>query len=317
MSDLNKIKDFFAKKLSYVNEKNFDFFYNLGVDAYQKQDYEKAIKNFLLSLEQNEIKSQVYYNLALTYQCTKNYNKAISTYHKFIELNPNDYDGLYNLGLVYYTTENYKKAIEYFKICVEKKEEKDGIKALTLAYLSNKEIESAIEFSEKILNSSENGLELYYEIATVFENKNSFNKDFTYLDIAIEMFTSIIQTEPKFFEAYLSTSTCYAKKGEWEKAVDYCNKALESNPQSYEANNQMGLIQYCCNNIKEAVKSYETALKLKPKGDYKVYSSLGYAYEKIGRYDKAIKIFTQLISKFPQFPAKDEIKNHIRILKEI
>lgn len=77
----------------------------------------------------------------------------------------------------------------------------------------------------------------------------------------------------------------------------------------------MGLVYYCCDEISEAVKYYEKAFELKPKGDYKIYSNLGYAYEKLGQYDKAINIFSKLIQKFPNLPAKDEIKNHLRILK--
>ena len=157
---------------------------------------------------------------------------------------------------------------------------------------------------------------MYYAIAKTFENKHSLNKDFTFIDKAIEMYSRIIEQEPENFDVYLSISICYAKKGEWENSVDYCKRAIQINPESYDANNQMGLVYYCCNELKEAIKHYETALGLKP-DDYKIYSNLGYAYEKIGDFNKAVKIFSQLVKKFPQMPAKDEIKNHLRILKTL
>lgn len=315
MGNLTKIKEYIQKKLS--GSKDFEFFYNLGVDLYAKQEYEKAINNFKLAIEQKDVKPQVYYNLALSYQSMKDYDRAIVTYNKFLELNPTDYDGLYNLALVYFTKENFAKAVEFFEKCVEIKQDEDGIKAFILAYISNNEIQKAIDFSQKILETKETGVDLCYAIAKVFENKNSFNKDFKYVDVAIEIYSKIIEKDPKYFDAYLSTSICYAKKGEWGKSVDFCEKALEANPKSYEANNQMGLVYYCCDEIKEAVQYYEKALKLKPDGDYKVYSNLAYAYEKIGQIDNAIKIFTKLVSKFHQCPAKDEIKNHLRILKTL
>lgn len=315
MDKFIKVKEFIGKKLS--EGKNFEFFYNSGIDFYAKQEYEKAIDSFKLAVEQKGVKPQVYYNLALSYQCIKNYDRAIVNYHKFLENNPSDYDGLYNLALVYFTKENYTKAIEFFEKCVEIKKDEDGVKSLVLAYLSNDEAQKAIDFSQNIFETQENGIKLYYEIAKVFENKNSFNKDFTYLDTAIEMYLNIIEKDPQFFDAYLSASICYAKKGEFAKSVDFCESALKANPKSYEANNQMGLVYYCCNEVKDAVKYYEEALKLKPEGDYKIYSNLGYAYEKIGKYDNAVKIFTQLVQKFPQYPAKDEIKNHLRILKTL
>lgn len=317
MEKFIKIKEYMDEKFKTPMDKSFEFFYNEGVDAYGKQDYEKAVKYFKLAAEQPEVRPQVYYNLALTYQCTKEYDRAIVTYNNFLELSPQDYDGLYNLALVYYTKENFSKAIEFFEKCIELKVEEDSVKALALTYLSNNEMQKAIDFAQKILDNEENGINLYYAIAKVFENKNSLNKDFTYIDKAIELYSKIIAKDPNYFDAYLSISICYAKKGEWENSVEFCKKALEVNPKSYEANNQMGLVYYCCNEVKKAVDYYETALKLKPEGDYKIYSNLGYAYEKIGQYDEAVKIFTQFVSKFPHCPAKDEIKNHLRILKTL
>lgn len=315
MSKLTAIKDYIEDK--FLVTKKFSSFYNKGIDFYGKKDYENAIKNFHEALEQKDVKPQVYYNLALTYQSMKDYDKAIVTYNKFLELNPDDYDGLYNLALVYYTKENYIKAVEFFQKCVEVKKEEDGIKMLIQAYLAQNKMQEALDFANKISQIPENGLKLYYSIAKVFENKNSFSKEFTYIDKALEIYSNIIKKDPSFFEAYLSISICYAKKGEWRESVNYCEKALEANPKSYEANNQMGLVYYCCDEIKEAVKYYEAALKLNPNKDYKIYSNLGYAYEKLGQNGKAAKIFSQLVSKFPQCPAKDEIKNHLRILRSL
>lgn len=320
MDKLIKVKEFIANKLSSQNlpgTKDFEFYYNAGIDFYGKQEYEKAIESFKSAIEQKDIKPQVYYNLALSYQSMQNYDRAIVNYNKFLEYNSTDYDGLYNLALVYFMRENFSKAVEIFEKCVEIKIDEDGVKSLVLAYLSNNQSQMASDYAQNILNTQEDGLKLYYEIARVFENKNSFNKDFVFLDTAIEMYLKIIEIDPKFFDAYLSVSICYAKKGDFAQSVDFCEKALVANPKSYEANNQMGLVYYCSNEVKDAIKYYEEALKLKPEGDFKIYSNLGYAYEKIGKYDNAVNMFAQLVQKFPHYPAKDEIKNHLRILKTL
>lgn len=316
MIKLTNVKEYIKEKFKRELD-SFESFYNRGIDFFAKKDYEKAINYFKLASETPDSKPQAYYNLGLSYQSIKDYDRAIINYNKFLLLCPTDYDGLYNLGLIYYLLENYSKAIEFFEKGIAVKKEEAGLKALVLAYLCKNETQKAIDLAEEIYKIPENGLDLYYSIAKVFENKNSFNKDFTFLDVANQMYLKIVQDYPEYFNAYLSISICYAKKGEWENSVEFCKKAIEANPKSYEANNQMGLVYYCCDEIKEAVKFYETALKLKPNGDYKIYSNLGYAYEKIGAKGKAIKIFSQLVSKFPQCPAKDEIKNHLRVLKTL
>lgn len=317
MSKLNKIKDLIGSKIKLSGDEDFKFLYNSGVDAFAKKDFEKAIEYFTLSTQKEEKQPQAYYNLALSYQHMKEYEKAVASYSKFLEIVPNDYDGLYNLGLVYFSKGNFKKAIEIFEKCVNLSMDKESIKALILAYLENKESQNAINFAEDLLQTYPDKIDLYYEIAKTFETKNSLSKDFTFIDTAIEMYSKLMEKDENYFDAYLSTSICYAKKGEWGMSVEFCEKALEKNPKSYEANNQMGLVYYCCNEIKEAINYYETALELKPVGDYKVYSNLAYAYEKIGKYDNAINMFTQLIRKFPDCPSKDEIKNHLRVIKSL
>lgn len=313
----SKIKEFIESKFNSPKRKTFEGYYNAGVDSYAKQDYHSALKHFMLAIEQEGVRSQVYYNLGLTYQCLKEYERAISAYSKFLEANPEDYDGLYNIALTYFDKKDYKNAIEYFKKCVEMKNEDDVIKALVLAYLSNDEVQPAVKLAQNIFETRENGLDLYYEIAKIFESKNPTGRDFTLIDEAIDMYLNVISKDSTYFDAYLSVSICYAKRGEWEDSVEFCKKALKLNPDSYEANNQIGLVYYCCDEIKKAVIYYEIALKLKPKGDYKAYSNLAYAYEKMLQYEKAIKIFTQLLKKFPEFPAKEEIKNHLRVLKTL
>lgn len=316
---MNKLIQFLKADIKHIFklflDKDFSVLYNSGVDAFQKKDYEKAIDFFKESLNEKKVQPQAYYNLALCYQFTKKYDRAITTYQKFLTINPNDYDGVYNLALVYFETEKYQHAIELFEKSTQIKKEPENFKALTLAYLSNNELQKTLDLAEQALELPQNGLDLYFNIAQVVESKNSFNKDFTLIDIAIGMYSKIILIDPKYFEAYLAKSICYAKKGEWENSVEFCSQAIKLNPQSYEANNQMGLVYYCCDKLEEAVKYYEQALIINPESDFKIYSNLAYAYEKIGDNKKAIKVFSQLISKFPNAPAVEEIKNHLRILK--
>lgn len=317
---MNKLRELFANlniDVKFLTNSSFERFYNSGIDAYDKNEYKKAIELFKIAIEQKGVKSQVYYNLALTYQRLKDYERAIASYNHFLQLNPTDYDGLYNLALVYSLKENHLKSIEFFEKCIEIKKDTDGLKALVNEYLSNNQADKAIEFANHIFENEKNGLKFYYAMAKVFETKNPFSKDFIYVDIAIQMYTKIIEFDSEFFDAYLALSFCYAKKGEFGKSVDFCEKALMKNPNSYDANNQMGLVYYCSNEISEAIKYFETALKLNPDKDYKIYSNLAYAYEKIGEMSKAIKLFNQLIQKFPQFQAKDEIYHHLKILKSL
>ena len=310
---LENIKEL-KKKITL--SKSFDKLYNLGIDYYQKKEYETAISYFKLALQKKKIKPQVYYNLALSYQHTKLLDLAVTSYKRFLELNPNDYDGMYNLGLIYYSQQKYDKALELFEKCFSIKKDEDGIRSLTLTYIALGNLQMVQELSLAVENLPGNGEKLNYSIAKTLEDRNTSPKDFTYLDKAIEMYSKIIQKNPNHFDSYLSVSICYAKKGDWGESVKFCLLALQKNPDSYEANNQMGFVHYCRNEAAQAIEYYEKAMKLKPEGDPKVYTNLAYAYEKNSETKKAIKLFEQFLNKFPEHPALEEIRNHIKALKK-
>lgn len=318
MKRIANIKIDIGKKIKAFSDRKFEHFYNEGIDCYERQNYEKAIENFKLAIQQEKVQSRVYYNLALTYQCSGDYDRAIATYYKFLELNPKDYDGLYNIAVTYYMIENFTKAAEFFEQCVEIKKDAEAVKALVLTYLDQNELQKAINFAEELFEIPQGGVDLYYMIAKIFENKNQLGKGFIYINKAMEMYFKTIEkslSQSTNFNAYLAISICYAKKGDLESSFTFCEKALKINSESYDANYQMGLIYDCCDKTEDAIKHYETALSLSTQDDYKIYSSLGYAYEKTGQYDSAVNIFSQLISKCPECPSVEEIKKHLNFLQ--
>ena len=312
MKSLEEIKKSII--LRFIKNNSFEKIYNKGIDFFNKKCYKESLECFKLAADKPDIQPQVFYNMALTYQYLEEYEKAKTIYKKFLNLRPNDYDGLYNLALIYYTENSYEKAITLFEKCIDIKRDEDGIKALTLAYIAKGMDAKATELATTLYNNNA-PIKLYYTIAKVFESRHYINSECNYLDKALKMYYNILVKNPSDFDVLLSMSICYAKMGEWEHSVEYCKKAIAKNENSYDANNQMGLVYYCCNNIDESIKYYEKALKLKPNGDYKIYSNLAYAYEKNGEKKKAILLFKKLVTKFPQCPAIEEIKNHIRILK--
>src|SRR5574344_1502218 len=115
----------------------------------------------------------------------------------------------------------------------------------------------------------------------------------------------------------LSISMCYARINNWDKAVNYAQKVVVANPDSYQANRQLGFIYYCESDIERAINYYKTALLINPYPAYKLYSELAYSYEKAKKYDEAIKQFELLLSKFTDFPAFYEIKFHMQYLRQL
>jgi tetratricopeptide (TPR) repeat protein len=320
MDILLKVKASYNNLFDKINKgKGFSFFYNRGIDNYNKKSYSLAVKDFEIALKKDDVQPQVYYNLGLVYQKIENFDKAIEYYTKFITLVPEDYDAFYNLAFAYFAKDSFDKTIELLNKIFQLKKEPESVGVMAKAYIASNKYDAAISFADDFFDKENpDNLQLYFAVARVFEAQSQFGQEAMFIDKAIEMYTKLFDTDFGDKAAlYLSLSLCYAKKKIWDDAIDFCKKALNINKKMFEANNQMGLIYFMTQNYEAAIKFYNSALKIKPKGDTKVYTNLAYAYETNGQFDKAVKIFDKLLCEFPDFPVSDEIENHVRILRTL
>ena len=87
---------------------------NLGLIFARKQNYDEAIKNFILALKYNP-HSKTYFNLALVYEKIGQISKAFNNYKSAINFDQNYAEAFCNLGNLYYLHGNLieaKKNIE-------------------------------------------------------------------------------------------------------------------------------------------------------------------------------------------------------------
>ena len=307
---LEKIK----VKVKQIREKmsTFDAYYTKGLELYEEKKYKLAIDFFKKALSQSNAQEYANYNLALTYQHVENFDEALKYYDKFLEYYPEDRSALYNVATIHYNKEDYKTASKYFLKSFEQEQDEDTAVAITQCYLKTNDMSKIMDLTEYIFNSNCKNT-CAFEIAKTVERQYNLKND-EILDYALNIYSRLYKNNDKYFDAVLAISLVYAQKGDWMNAIKYCEKALEINPKSYEANNQMGLTYYCAENMEMCLHYYEKAFQLNNKTDYKIYSNLAYAYEKVGKTEEAINLFKELVTKFPNCPTKDEIKEHTRQL---
>ena len=307
---LEKIKT----QIKKIREKmsTFDAYFSKGVELYDQKKYKMAIEFFKIALSQNNSQPYANYNLALAYQQVEKEDEALIYYEKFLQHYPKDQSGLYNTALIYFNKEEYKEASKYFFESFRQLQDKDNITSLTKCYVKMENISKIMDLIDYIFNSNCKN-ECAFEVAKIIEQGYAI-KNPELLDYALKIYMKLYNENNQNFDAALAISLVYAKKGDWSNAIEYCTKALEINPKSFEANNQMGLTYYCAEKMEECLYYYEKAFQINSKSDYRIYSNLAYAYEKVGRIEDAINMFKDLISKFPNFPAKEETKEHAKQL---
>lgn len=308
---IERIKTYFRQ----VREKmsTFDAYFTRGGELYNEKKYKLAVEFFKIALRQSNAENYAYYNLALAYQQLELDDKALENYKIFLESYPTDQNSLYNVALIHYKREEFEEAVKYFVESFKYKQDEANVKALAETYMQIGDTEKASELAEYIFNSDCNK-KYAMLVAKVFEAKEHLANDFTLTQKALDIYLRLLELQPGNFDAALAASVAYSKMGDWENAITYCNLAIELKPKSYDANSQMGLVLYCSDNMPECIAYYERAMKIKK--DYKIHLNLAYAYEKAGKIDDAIQLFKETLTKFTNFPQKEEVRKHVRQLME-
>ena len=308
---VERIKTYFRQ----IREKmsTFDAYFTRGGELYNEKKYQLAVEFFKIALRQSNAESYAYYNLALAYQQLGLDDKALENYKRFLEDYPNDQNSLYNVALIHYKRNEFEEAVNFFAQSFKYKQDEANVKALADTYMQIGDTEKASELAEYIFNSDCNK-KYAMLVAKVFEAKEHLANDFSLTQKALDIYLRLLELQPRNFDAAFAASIAYSKMGNWEQAITYCNLAIELKPKSYDANSQMGLVLYCSDNMPECIAYYERAMKIKK--DYKIFLNLAYAYEKAGKIDDAIQLFKETLTKYTNFPQKEEVRKHVRQLME-
>jgi tetratricopeptide (TPR) repeat protein len=182
---------------------------DIGLEEYEKGNYQEAIENFTKALKSHPDDAFLYNNrgLAAYYGAkkAKEYKKAISDYSKALKLKPDYAVAYHNRGLAYFkrgggrNTGPFDKAISDFTKAIELKPDyldayyNRGLSHTHFLHYYNK------PFTEAVIGR--------------------FNK-------ATADFNKLLELNPDYVLAYAGLGNAYYRYGEWDKATEYYNKAL-------------------------------------------------------------------------------------------
>ena len=176
----------YSKNDSY---KDFEWF-NKGLDAYKKGDYQKAIKYYTYFIEEYPNYSGAYINRGNAKDDLEDYRGAIQDYNKEIEINPSNDFAYNNRGFVKSKLEDYRGAIQDYNKAIEINPNND------FAY-HNRGI------AKKILEDYRG---------------------------AIQDFNKAIEINPNYVNAYINRGNAKTKLEDYKGAIQDYNKAIEINP---------------------------------------------------------------------------------------
>ena len=175
-------------KLLKINKNNSTALFYSGKLYQDKFKYEKAINNYLKSIEKNnKLEEEVYENLGICYQNIKKYKSALFYYEKYSIYKPKE-KNFFNMGLCSFELQLYNKSNEYFSMCIELNP--NNFESIFYKGLSNL----------KLLNDKK----------------------------AERQFLKVIQINPFFYEAYINLIQLHLSKFKYDDALNIIKTAKKN-----------------------------------------------------------------------------------------
>lgn len=229
-----------------------------------KNKYENSLK-IKLTLLTNDLSSQ-----AIEAFNENNYNKALESFEQILEIqdiNIMKEEGstqidtviLYNAGLAAYNSENYNKAIEYYKEVA--KLGYNGANTYGLlgnTYLLKKDTLGALNILKEGFEKYPDDNTVLNSLIQIYLDQNKTNDAMKYLEMAIAQ-------DPGNATYYFAQGTLFEKLGDEANAIERYKKAIELDPEFFNAYYNLGALYY-----NKGIKQIEVALAV-PQGDNKKY----------------------------------------------
>ena len=194
---------------------------NRGSHWIKYNQYEKALKDFNMSIQLDPTYAKTYTNRGNILSIYNRHEEALKDYTKAIELNSGYFDAYFNRAICYSMKQEFNNAFKDYDKALEIKP--DNVKIhmnRAYTYVQVKEFEKAIKDCNVVLAVNPKNGNCYFYRALAYHQKNEFNK-------AIQDYTNAIQLNTSAPAAYYNRSIAYNSLGNYKQALQDALKAKQ------------------------------------------------------------------------------------------
>ena len=231
----NKNTKDFSKATSPI-KKDEGFFCALGDSFMLKNEYRKAIKEYLVSLMIDKNNVYARKGASKAYKNLKEYDKAIKHLKDARNVYCFDSEIYYELGLNYLLNGNNENAQKNFKRTIKlSPDDKNAQVKLALTHELSGEDDMAILVYNTIIEKNPNYIPAIYSLANLYIEKEDYES-------AIVLFKEILKINSEYYRAYLGLGLCFDKLKKYTYATRYYKKYIAFKPHSQTAKSLVGRI---------------------------------------------------------------------------
>ncbi|MDD4899743.1 MAG: tetratricopeptide repeat protein [Candidatus Omnitrophica bacterium] len=285
------------------------YYYNRGVDFFDRGKYSQAIDEFSRSLKINSKRAPTHYTLAATFVSNNNLDKAMQEYRKTIELDPGYVPAYRALAELYINQEKFDEGLELLNKAQDKSPNDVSIKEL-------KE-RAVFEYSAKCLSEGvdaflvndkarayelvQQGAKIKPDFAYAYYTLGSFYHADKKPMPAVAALEQAVSLDPKLWLAYKMLGDIYFEQKKYRDAVENYKKAVKINNRDAGLQNNLGLALMEEESYSEAIVYLQEALKLEP-DNVNLRYSLASVYRDRKDPKSAIKEYRKIIKVAPDYP---------------
>ena len=219
-----------------------DDLYKVGIEAFDKGDYEKAERLLHEILIANPMFADIQNKLGIIYNQTNRLGLAAEAFEKALAINPGYTEASLNLAITYSDLGKYEKAREVFERAAHFTDE-DG-RTVAAASGNDPFIKGKLADEHRRLGN------MYYDLRL--------------LDEAVEEYQKALRLSPNFADIITRLGIAYRDKGSYDEAIKEFNHAKECNPKYILARLHLGITYYSQGFYGLAEEEWREALVIDP-----------------------------------------------------
>jgi tetratricopeptide (TPR) repeat protein len=214
---------------------------------------------------------------------------------KYVNFRPDSLEAYLLLGDAYYRLDNYSDSYNnYTKALLLKKDNPQALYGLGLNLIKQKRYKEAIEQLEKAIANKVDSKEIYFTLASAYEELQELNK-------AAENYLQYIQTEPpNVWISWRNLAQIYIKLNQTEKAIAAYREALKLRPDDISCNYNLAKLLASLEQYEEADSVYKKLIAINERDAVTYYGQIMQMYDQAGKYDQAIEAAKKIIELNPK-----------------
>ncbi len=172
------------------------------------------------------------------------------------------------------------------------------------AAIRKNDLSKAISLLREIVNDDPKDFVVWTALGTLYFKKNKS-------DEAEAAYEQALKARPSYSFALLNLGKIRIARENFEGAIEVLTRAVRSEPLSADANYFLGEAYLQIKKGSKAVGYFYEAIKLDPLGHAEAHLRLAALYDRAGLKDKAVAEYEQFLTKIPDHPAGEQIRQYI------